>query len=93
MSRKPRVVTKATAAPLRSRIALVATVEPWTRSVTAAGSMPAAASEANAPSSGLAGVLGTFTTSTRVPSTATRSVNVPPTSIPTRMLRSPSSWT
>ena len=35
--------------------------------------------------SGLCGVLGTLVTITRSPSTATRSVNVPPTSTPTRM--------
>ena len=46
---------------------------------------PAASSEAKAPLSGLAGVLGTLMTSTLLPSTATRSVNVPPTSIPTRI--------
>ena len=85
MSRKPRLVTKATLAPLRSRIALVATVDPWTRSLTRLGSIPAERSESKAPISGLPGVLGTFTTSTRLPSTATRSVKVPPTSIPTRI--------
>jgi hypothetical protein len=36
--------------------------------------------------SGLFGVDGTFSTVTRPSAIATRSVNVPPTSIPTRML-------
>ena len=85
MSRKPPVVTKAIRAPRRSRMALVATVEPCTKSVTAAGSIPAAASAPKAPMSGLRGVLGTFTTRTRPSETATRSVKVPPTSMPTRM--------
>src|SRR5258708_6837140 len=38
-----------------------------------------------APMSGLLGVLGTLVTTIRPPSTATRSVKVPPTSTPTRM--------
>ena len=66
MSRKPRVVTKAIRAPLRSRMALVATVEPCTRSVMAQDRWPAAPRAAKAPMSGLAGVLGTLATSTAV---------------------------
>ena len=48
-------------------------------------SMPDAVRAANAPMSGLLGVLGTLVTTTLPPSTATRSVKVPPTSTPTRM--------
>ena len=44
-----------------------------------------AVSAANAPTSGLLGVLGTLVTTTLPPSTATRSVKVPPTSTPTRI--------
>src|SRR3954470_20282856 len=84
-SRKPCVATKATDAPLRSSTALVATVEPWPRSSIRAMSMPDAVSAANAPISGDFGVLGTLVTTTRPPSTATRSVKVPPTSTPTRI--------
>ena len=47
--------------------------------------MPEAVSAAKAPTSGLRGVLGTLVTTTLPASTATRSVNVPPTSTPTRM--------
>ena len=50
-----------------------------------ARSMPEAVSAAKAPTSGLRGVLGTLVTTTRPPSTATRSVKVPPTSTPTRI--------
>src|ERR1700742_815563 len=84
-SRKPCVATKATSAPLRSSTALVATVEPWPRSSILPMSMPDAVSAAKAPTSGDFGVLGTLVTTTRPPSTATRSVNVPPTSTPTRI--------
>src|SRR5690242_3200738 len=85
-SRKPCVATKATLAPLRSSTALVATVEPCPRSSILPMSMPDAVSAAKAPTSGDFGVLGTLVTTTRPPSTATRSVKVPPTSTPTRML-------
>jgi len=54
-----------------------------------AGAIPAAVSAAKAPMSGLAGVLETLATITFPASTATRSVNVPPTSIPTRMYNDP----
>src|SRR5262245_12648375 len=88
-SRKPRVATKATGAPLRSSTALVATVEPCPRSSMRARSMPEAVRAAKAPMSGLFGVLGTLVTTTLPPSTATRSVKVPPTSTPTRMRSTP----
>ena len=79
------MVMKAVGAPLRSRIALVATVEPCTRSSTPASMIAAASSAASAPWSGRAGVLATLPTITVSPSIATRSVKVPPTSTPTRM--------
>src|SRR4051794_4900995 len=48
--------------------------------------MFAAARAANTPSSGLRGTLGTLVTRTSSPSSAIRSVNVPPTSTPTRIV-------
>src|SRR6185312_412747 len=83
--RKPAVVTNAVGKPLRSRTALVATVEPCAKSSIEEISMPLATRALKAPSSGARGTLGTLVT--RMPSgpIATRSVNVPPTSIPTRM--------
>ena len=85
MSRKPWVVTKAVGKPLRSSTALVATVEPCARSSIDEMAMPLATRALKAPSSGARGTLGTLVT--RMPSgpMATRSVNVPPTSMPTRM--------
>src|SRR5258708_32562719 len=84
-SRNPAVAMKATAAPLRYSTALVSPVAPWPRSSMRERSMPDAVSAANAPMSGLLGVLGTLVTTILPPSTATRSVKVPPTSTPTRM--------
>src|SRR5438132_3774886 len=69
-------------APRRSSSALVATVVPWARR---AGLLPASASRpwltARAGSSGVEATL------TMRPSSATRSVNVPPVSAPHRMGR------
>jgi len=56
---EPAVATKATAAPLRSSTALVATVEPC-RDPRCGEMMPEAVSAAKAPMSGLLGVLGTW---------------------------------
>jgi hypothetical protein len=66
--------------------AFVAIVEPCTRVSISAGSMAAAASAASTPSVNSGGVDGTLLVTTR-PSgrKANRSVNVPPTSIPTFM--------
>src|SRR5262245_16669600 len=85
MSRKPLVVMNAVGKPLRSRTALVATVDPCARSSIAAMVIPLALRASKAPSSGARGTLGTLVT--RMPSgpMATKSVNVPPTSMPTRM--------
>ena len=85
MSRKPLVVTKATLAPFLSSTALVAIVEPWARSSIAPMSSPAATSALKAPSSGALGTEGTLVTVIPSGPIATRSVNVPPTSTPTRM--------
>ena len=48
-SRKPAVVSSAVRAPARSRIALVATVVPWTTSRMSAGSTPEASRSARRP--------------------------------------------
>ncbi len=62
-------------------------VVPTTTKLTAAGSNPAASSEASIAATGLAGFEGTLATCQRPvsSSTATRSVNVPPVSMPTVM--------
>src|ERR1051326_2541344 len=92
-SRWPSVVRSATFAPFRSRSALVATVVPWTmRSVRAssvARSRPSVLARSVRPSinpsEGSAGVEALFAMTTRPDSsTAARSVNVPPTSMPMR---------
>ena len=80
------MVKKQTLAPFRSNTALVATVEPWTRSAIAACSMWALTIAFSAPISGLPGVLGTFATRSFPSSINTKSVKVPPTSTPTRIL-------
>src|SRR5262245_13774783 len=78
-SRMPPLVTSATGAPRRSSRALVATVVPW---ASRSGRSPARAERmASAGSSGVDRTLATL------PSCATRSVNVPPVSTPTCILR------
>jgi nucleotidyltransferase/DNA polymerase involved in DNA repair len=89
MSRKPLVVMNAVGKPFLSRTALVATVEPCARSSIEETGMPLDKSALKAPSSGALGTLGTFVTTIPAGPIATRSVKVPPTSIPTRMRRSP----
>ena len=59
-SRKPRVVIRPTVAILRSSIALVVVVVPWTIASSAAGSTPAAASAARTPKAWLSTVVGTL---------------------------------
>src|SRR5262252_6146118 len=92
-SRCPSVVSRPTVAPLRSSSAFVATVVPCTiRSVRASRpvrSVPHSAasrpSPSIKPSDWSRGVDAHFAMTTRPPSsTAARSVNVPPTSIPIR---------
>src|SRR5688572_30794948 len=93
MSRWPSVVSRPTFAPLRSSRALVATVVPCTmRSVlrrSPSRSVPHSAASSPSPSSRPSdwscGVEAHLAMTTRpVSSTAARSVNVPPTSIPIR---------
>ena len=89
VSRNPSVVTIPSRPPLRSSTALVATVVPCASWATAPGSTPCSAARrrtaAMAASPGSAGVLGTLNTTGGRPSrTHTTSVNVPPTSTPTR---------
>lgn len=84
-SRNPAVVTKAVRAPLRSNNALVATVEPWTICLLAIGTRCNPSSTARAGSSGVENTLKVV----RRPvasSKMTKSVNVPPMSIPMRTL-------
>src|SRR3990172_2326686 len=93
MSRWPSVVSMPTFAPLRSSSALVATVVPWTmRSVASSRERRSLASStarrprpSMTPMDGSSGVEADLAIVTRPSrSTATRSVNVPPTSIPMR---------
>src|SRR5262245_23821796 len=95
MSRCPSVVSMPTLAPLRSRSALVATVVPCTtRSVapsSAAVSVPSSRASSAMPSitpmDGSSGVEADLAMATRPSgSTATRSVKVPPTSMPRRYM-------
>src|SRR5215813_1545493 len=95
MSRCPSVVSMPTVAPLRSRSALVATVVPCTtRSVapsSGAVSVPSSRARSAMPSitpmDGSSGVEADLAMATRPSgSTATRSVKVPPTSMPMRYM-------
>ena len=82
-SRRPSVVTRATAAPWPSSSALVATVVPWAS--RAGRTVPAsAATPARTACPGSVGVESTFEMR---PSSPTASVKVPPVSAPTRMGR------
>jgi hypothetical protein len=81
------VVIRPTLATLRSRKALVVVVVPWTSVATAARSNPEAASAAMTPAAWLLGVVGVLTTRMApASSTAMRSVKVPPTSMPIRII-------
>src|SRR5262245_10216304 len=95
MSRWPSVVSMPTTAPFFSSSALVATVVPWTTSAVSRSSASRSrpSSEASrrspsiTPSDGSDGVEAAFARATRPESsTATTSVNVPPTSIPMRSI-------
>ena len=87
---KPSVTSMPVRAPRPSRIALVATVEPWKRSLIAA--RPASSSPTTRstpvkkPRAGSSGTDETFAVRTVPPSFSTTSVKVPPTSTPTRRL-------
>jgi hypothetical protein len=83
-SRNPAVVISPQRAPLRSSTAFVATVVPWTSAATAARSVLSTASPSMKPTDWSSGVEGTLATrnTPRSGSSASRSVNVPPTSAP-----------
>ena len=84
MSSNPAVVRYSTSAPRRCSTALVATVVPCTmRSIAAPGTAALSSTLSSAPN-GASGVDGALATRTE-PSApiATRSVNVPPVSMPT----------
>src|SRR5215469_13254956 len=85
MSRKPAVVISAVLAPLLSSTVLIAMVEPCSSSSMAATSQPASASAVAAPSVGSAGTVEVFDTTMRPSSMPTRSVKVPPMSMPTML--------
>ena len=83
-SSKPAVVSSSTRAPLRSSSAFVPTVVPTVTDASEAASTPAASSERKIAAAGSAGVDGTLATTVRPVSSSstTRSVNVPPVSMP-----------
>src|SRR5712691_4047865 len=84
-SLNPAVVSSATRAPRRSRMAFVPTVVPWTSRRTRRLSIPSAASPARTAAASSSGCDGTLPTRTSpdAASTAVTSVKVPPTSTPT----------
>ena len=79
-SRKPSVVTSAVRVPRHSSRALVVTIIPWASAVTAPASTSEAATVFITPTDWSRGVEGTFAVTTPPSPSATRSVNVPPTS-------------
>src|SRR4051794_22557677 len=83
-SSNPAVVSSSTRAPLRSSSAFVPTVVPSVTDASAAGSTPADSSDRKIAAAGSAGVEGTFATVGRPvsASSTTRSLNVPPVSMP-----------
>src|SRR5271163_3644736 len=86
MSRNPSVVTRAVAAPLRSSTVLMAMVEPCSNSPTAATSHPASRSAVAAPTVGSAGTVSVLAVMMAPSATPTRSVKVPPMSMPTMLM-------
>ena len=82
------MVSSAVRAPLRSMIALVASVVPWITTPTSPGASPASAStRATAsitPRSGAAWVVSTLVVYCAVPISSATSVKVPPMSTPIR---------
>ena len=93
MSSKPAVVTYSTSAPRRCSTVLVATVVPCTmRSMAAPGTAALSSTLSSAPS-GASGVDGALATRTD-PSApiATKSVNVPPVSMPSVATASSGTW-
>src|SRR5581483_8757069 len=83
-SRKPSVVSSAVRAPRRSSRAFVATVVPWAKTATSPPSTPTPSRADRTPTDWSLVVDGTFATRSSPLTTATRSVNVPPTSTPIR---------
>ena len=96
MSRKLRVVSIPTSAPLCSMVMLVATVVPWTMRSMSPGPDPGhlaqLAQAPQHPSDWSCGVLATLWTCIPRSDSSTRSVLVPPTSTPTRAMGSPCSF-
>ena len=88
MSRKLRVVSMPTSAPVCSMVMLVATVVPWTTRSMSSRVTPAISQSSSRPLSTptdwSSGVLWTLCTNTPRSDSSTRSVFVPPTSTPTR---------
>src|ERR1051325_9352780 len=85
MSRKPAVVISAVFAPLRSSTVLIAMVEPCSSSSMAATSQSASARAVAAPSVGSAGTVSVFAVTMAPSWRPTRSVKVPPISMPTML--------
>ena len=84
------MVSSAVFAPLRSMMALVASVVPCTIRFTSPGATPASAvterRAATTACSGARGVVSVFAVKRRSPTSNATSVNVPPMSRPMRML-------
>src|SRR5258705_13319814 len=92
-SRKPLVVMSAVRAPLRSSTVLIATVEPCSTSDKSAASTFASSIVSATPCVGSAGTVEALDVTIRPSMQPTRSVKVPPISMPTRFIRSPGdSW-
>ena len=91
-SRKPSVQTSAVFAPLRSMMALVASVVPWMISDRSDGCRPASlrisATPVSTPSSGARVVVSTLTLRRPPLHSSARSVKVPPMSTASRALPS-----
>jgi hypothetical protein len=89
MSRKPSVAMRAVTAPLRSMMALVASVVPWRKRSISPEATPISESSSSVPaitaSSGAWGVVSTFRVHRCAPASTTRSVKVPPMSTARRL--------
>ena len=83
------MVISAVFAPLVSSTVLIAMVEPCSSSATAATSQLASFSAVAAPCVGSAGTVDVFDATMRPSLKATRSVKVPPISMPTMLTESP----
>src|SRR5215831_10277825 len=79
----------AVTAPLRSMMALVASVVPWRKRSISAGAMPISPSNSSVPAitacSGACGVVSTLRVQRCAPASTTRSVKVPPMSTARRL--------